>query len=149
MVSAQEWPLAPVAPSLTRVGPRDASAWQPRTAADTAFVLDLPRSVRLLSGADFKRVFDGRRQHGTEVFRIHFANSAQARLGMAVSRRVSAKAVVRNRIRRQIRESFRLNRPHLAPMDYVVLARAPAAGMDRSQLRAALETLWQRFNQTA
>ncbi len=64
---------------------------------------------------------------------------------MAVSRKVSTRAVVRNRIRRQIRESFRLTRSRLAAMDYVVLARPSAAELDRTQLRGALEQLWQRF----
>jgi len=53
--------------------------------------------------------------------------------------------VVRNRIRRQIRERFRLLRPDLAPMDYVVLARPAAAGLDAEQLRHSLDRLWQRF----
>jgi len=64
---------------------------------------------------------------------------------MAVSRKVSTRAVVRNRIRRQIRESFRLTRLSLVAMDYVVLARPSAAELDRTQLRGALEQLWQRF----
>nr|WP_239056640.1 ribonuclease P protein component [Wenzhouxiangella limi] len=105
----------------------------------------MPRSARLLSGPEFQRVFESRRRHGNAVFRIHFAESTQARLGMAVSRRVSGRAVVRNRIRRQIRETFRLNRPRLARMDYVVLAQPSAAELDRAALRTALEQLWQRF----
>lgn len=125
--------------------PRAASGWRPATAADSLAVHDLPRSARLLSGPDFRRVFEARRTHGNDCFRIHFAPASHARLGMAVSRRVSGKAVVRNRIRRQIRESFRLSRPALAPMDYVVLARPAAAEMDRAGLRKALEQLWQRF----
>lgn len=82
------------------------------------------------------------------AFRIHFADSEMPRLGIAVSRRVSSKAAVRNRIKRQIRESFRLNRAQLAAMDYVVLAKPSAATMDRAQLRSALENLWQRFSVT-
>ncbi len=105
----------------------------------------LPRDARLLSGAAFQRVFATRRVHGNAWFRMHYAPAEQARLGMAVARKVSGKAVVRNRIRRQIRESFRLNRLALAPMDYVILARPAAAALDRAQLRHALEQLWQRF----
>jgi ribonuclease P protein component len=112
-------------------------------------VPDLPRSARLLTGAEFKRVFEARRRHANTAFRIHFAESETPRLGIAVSRRVSSKAVVRNRIRRQIRESFRLNRPSLATMDYVVLAQPYAATLDRAQMRTALENLWQRFSVTA
>lgn len=105
----------------------------------------LPRAARLLSGAQFRQVFDHRRVCGNALFRLHYAPSGSARLGLAISRRVSRLAVVRNRIRRQVRESFRLNRPRLAPMDYVVLARPDAALASRVELRAAIDQLWQRF----
>ncbi|MFP4335513.1 MAG: ribonuclease P protein component [Wenzhouxiangella sp.] len=108
-------------------------------------MLDLPRSARLLVGPEFKRVFESRQRYGNALFRIHFVEAKQARLGIAVSRRVSGSAVVRNRIRRQIRESFRLRRPQLAAMDFVVLAQPAAARQTRPQLRAALDQLWQRF----
>lgn len=109
----------------------------------------LPRSARLLDGQAFRRVFDARQAHGNQHFRIHFAPSDQPRLGMAVSRRVSTRAVVRNRIRRQIRESFRLRRPQLPARDFIVLARPEAAGLDRQALRLSLEQLWQRFDLNA
>lgn len=101
--------------------------------------------MRLVKGAEFKRVFDQRRVHGNQLFRVHFAPAESARLGIAVSRRVSARAVDRNRIRRQIRESFRLQRPALEAMDYVVLARPAAATASNAELREALNQLWQRL----
>lgn len=106
----------------------------------------LPRTARLLSGAQFKAVFAARRSCGNEFFRVHHAPSDQARLGMAVSRRVSKRAVDRNRIRRQIRESFRLRRESLEARDYVVVARSAARQADRRVLRDKLEQLWQRFS---
>lgn len=112
-------------------------------------MLGLPRAARLLDGVSFKRVFDSRQTTGNAYFRIHFAPSDQPRLGMAVSRRVHRRAVVRNRIRRQIRESFRLRRPNLPALDFVVLARPAAAELDRTDLRAALDQLWQRFKATS
>ena len=107
----------------------------------------LPRSSRLLDGAHFKAVFANRRSRGNAFFRVHYLPSDQARLGMAVSRRVSKRAVDRNRIRRQIRESFRLWRSRLLPMDYVVVARSAARDADRRVLREQLEQLWQRFSE--
>jgi ribonuclease P protein component len=104
-----------------------------------------PRCARLLGGAQFKRVFDQRKAHANALFRIHYAPADTARLGIAVSRRVSLRAVVRNRIRRQIRESFRLHRAELAALDYVVVAKPDAADATRPELRAALDQLWQRF----
>lgn len=106
----------------------------------------LPRTARLLDRAQFKAVFDARRSRGTPCFRVHYAPSEGARLGIAVSRRVSKRAVDRNRIKRQVRESFRLWRDKLEPMDYVVVARSAARVADRRVLREQLEQLWQRFS---
>ncbi len=108
-------------------------------------VRDFPRSARLLTGREFRRVFDQRKASGNALFRIHYAPAASARLGVAVSKRVSPKAVIRNRIRRQVRESFRLIRTELAPCDYIVLARPAAARATPDELRKALDQLWQRF----
>ncbi len=127
-------------------GPKAASVWRRRTAVEVlGSQQGLPREARLLTGAEFRRVFEARRVHANAWFRVHYAPSEQARLGMAVSRKVSSRAVVRNRIRRQIRESFRLTRLSLVAMDYVVVARPSAAELDRTRLRGALEQLWQRF----
>ena len=67
----------------------------------------------------------------------------QARLGLAISARSVPRAVDRNRIKRQARESFRMNRSSLPARDVVVLARAGAAKAGARELRATLERLWQ------
>ncbi|HLR86738.1 MAG TPA: ribonuclease P protein component [Wenzhouxiangella sp.] len=105
----------------------------------------LPRTARLLSGRQFKAVFAGRLSCGNRFFRIFHQPSDQPRIGLAVSRRVAPRAVDRNRIRRCIRETFRLRRARLEPRDYVVTARPAAAGESRSTLARALDELWQRF----
>jgi len=68
-----------------------------------------------------------------------------ARLGMAVSRRVSLRAVERNRIKRQIRESFRRRRAQLPPVDILVIAHRDAAGKSADVLRDELDALWSRI----
>ena len=69
----------------------------------------------------------------------------QPRLGLAVSRKVSPRAVCRNRIKRQVRESFRHHMHKFASLDLVVIAKPPAARAESSQLRAELTQLWQRI----
>ncbi|MCA1779141.1 MAG: ribonuclease P protein component [Xanthomonadaceae bacterium] len=109
-----------------------------------------PRLARLLSGAEFKRVFGHRKVNGNRLFRVHSAPLAEvdghgARLGLAISKRNARRAVDRNRIRRQVRESFRLRRPKLNARDYVVTANSEAASASDKELRQALNQLWLRF----
>lgn len=68
-----------------------------------------------------------------------------ARLGLAVSRRVSKLAVERNRIKRVARDSFRRHRAALGAFDILLIANPPAALADNACLRADLEQLWQRI----
>ena len=69
-----------------------------------------------------------------------------ARLGFAVSRRVSKKAVIRNRIKRQIRESFRdqCKNAELSMFDYVVIAKLGTAERTKKALRIELDKIWQK-----
>ncbi|NKI35709.1 ribonuclease P protein component [Wenzhouxiangella sp. XN79A] len=111
--------------------------------------LRLPRAARLTGLRAFDRVFASRSARSGRHFRIHYtvteAGVATPRLGMTVSKRVARRAVERNRVRRQIRESFRLHRPELARLDFVVRALPSAAGADNPELRRSLNELWSHF----
>jgi len=66
------------------------------------------------------------------------------RCGFAVSRRVG-KAVVRNRVRRRLREMMRGQLPHLARgWDLVFSARPPAASATSAELSGAVSDLLHR-----
>jgi ribonuclease P protein component len=93
--------------------------------------LSLPRSSRILRSADFRLIYD----HGFRVSGPLFAAFCRARessstdanaidlgprLGLTVPRAVG-KAVVRNRIKRRLREVFRLHRAKIAPKWDIVL----------------------------
>lgn len=66
-------------------------------------------------------------------------------MGLAISKRVSKRAVERNRIKRLVRESFRRIRTQLPAIDVMVMAREQAAGVTGSELLAELDGLWQRL----
>ena len=66
------------------------------------------------------------------------------RVGISTSKRVG-KAVVRNRVKRLIREAVRGLLPRVAPgRDLVFVARPAAAGADFEQVSGAVESLLRR-----
>ena len=64
------------------------------------------------------------------------------RLGMAISKRKCSKANGRNRLKRVIRESFRLNRDQIGGLDIVVLNRSAAATANNKALFESLGRHW-------
>jgi ribonuclease P protein component len=100
-----------------------------------------PKSVRLRRRREFLTLQRlGRRRH-TPSFVILQAPSATpvSRLGVTVSARVG-NAVVRNRVKRLVREIFRERRPDLpAPLDIVVIAKPDAAQITHAQAATELE----------
>lgn len=106
-----------------------------------------PRTVRLLRPADFAALRERSQRISTPQFTAQYrlTSVGGARLGMAVSRKVSKNAVERNRIRRQIRESFRLQRAQLPNLDVLVIARVSAAQQPNPVLRRELDSLWPRL----
>jgi len=92
------------------------------------------------AGAAFAAVFKHGRRSKDALFLVCAAPNAQAhaRLGVNVARKVASKAVARNRIKRQVRETFRHHQADSAPLDVVVIAQTAAATADNATLRNAL-----------
>ena len=106
-----------------------------------------PRAARVLKPAEFLALRSNSRRISVGHFHVEAASTERdcARVGLAVSRRVSKRAVERNRIKRQVRESFRRCRVELPALDVMVVARGSAASQDNATLRADLDRLWQRL----
>ena len=104
----------------------------------------LPRKVRVRRRADFVALKNSSGRVGGRCFQLRYAPNAlgYARLGLAISKQVSKRAVERNRLKRLLRESFRRVRHQLPAFDLVVMAREQAAGMDGSLLLPQIDELW-------
>jgi ribonuclease P protein component len=100
-------------------------------------VLSFPKSARILRSVDFRKVYD----NGFRVSTPHFAafclcrpEAGGPRIGFTVPRAIG-KAVVRNRLKRRLREAVRLELHLLEPSWNIVI------NPRRSGLEAPFETL--------
>jgi ribonuclease P protein component len=108
----------------------------------------LPAGARLRSAREFRRVYQrGRRQHGRLVTLVgFFARTGKgARLGVSVSKDHGG-AVRRNKLKRILREAFRLERHGLPPqLDLVVIPRQQDGRLELAAVRQELVRLVQRL----
>ena len=104
-----------------------------------------PRSARVRTRAEYSSVFDGARRVSDPLMTLHWLKAdTPARLCLAVSRKVDARAVGRNRIKRVLRDAMRHLRPEMAGGDFVVVARSAAKVAENPQIREAFERLLRR-----
>ncbi len=103
----------------------------------------LKKQDKLLNAADFDRVFDQSVRSSDQYFTVlvRLNDLERPRLCMAISKRRVKLAVARNRLKRLVRENFRLSTQNCSA-DYVVMAgRQGAMGTNR-ELKQSLEKHW-------
>ncbi len=101
-----------------------------------------PKTYRLLRRSEFRRVYDQGQRHRAPLGTVFFLPNGlpHSRLGVTVPVRIG-RAVVRNRLKRRVREVFRLHRSQLpAGWDILVnpreaVARVPFQTLQRELLR--------------
>ena len=105
-----------------------------------------PRSRRLLKKADYNDVFrDAKKIVNPHFIFLYRDNElGHARLGLALSKKHIAKAHDRSRLKRLLRETFRVAH-HLTAIDIVVLARPGVAKVQNANLINGLQQTWSKL----
>lgn len=114
----------------------------------------LAKPNRLCKRRDFSAVYQQGTRHNTahltlrarrrarDLSKSALAVNLPTRIGLSVSQKVSKQAVVRNRLKRQLRAGCRQLLPHLSPgWDLVITVRAGSLPCDYHQFLQELKQL--------
>jgi ribonuclease P protein component len=105
------------------------------------------RNLRLISTVQFKQVFSKAKRVTTQFGTIFYCynNLNHPRLGVIVPKRNVKLANKRNRLKRIIRECFRLRQQQLATIDIIFLMNKEATNIVDQDLWNYLEKSWDRL----
>jgi len=110
----------------------------------------LPASQRLKKPAQFQSVYKSKQWGGSKHFTFNVLGEPSTDqltqkpsvLGVTVSKKVSKRAVDRNRIKRQIREFYRHNQAELNDADIVITAKPSCMRAADDEREQSLQELW-------
>jgi ribonuclease P protein component len=110
-----------------------------------------PKSLRLTEASDYRKVFDSAHRSADKEFLVLATENSleKPRLGLAISKKHLRLAVQRNRVKRLVRESFRLHQSELAGFDFVVLAQRKIKKKNNIELRSSIEKHWKKILECA
>lgn len=106
-----------------------------------------PKTARILKRYEFVEFYStGKAVHSAGFVLVYKNNrSGRPRIGITVSRKVG-NAVVRNKIKRRVREYYRLHSIGVPNgWDFHVIAKKPAAALSFQQTTAMLDGLFDKF----
>ena len=111
----------------------------------------LSASQRLKKPSQFQNVYQSKQWGGSKYFTFNVLaddqaildnSQKQAVLGVTVSKKVSKRAVDRNRIKRQIREFFRHQQSELHNANIIITAKPHCIKADDKARQESLAELW-------
>lgn len=104
---------------------------------------------RIRNSAGFQAVFDSSQCKVAQpqyLVLVRGNTETKARIGFVIARKKVRFAVQRNRIKRLVRNSFRLHQYDLPAVDVVFIARQGLDGLTNVDLDNALKKTWQQLN---
>ena len=104
------------------------------------------RESRLLTPGQFQSVFAKPLRFGSNHITVLVTPNTDKnnRLGLAIAKKRVKLAVQRNRIKRLIRESFRLNQHNLPHIDIVVMVKSGTDSLNNKEINSQLEKIWRK-----
>lgn len=99
------------------------------------------KKQRIKKNAEFQTIFKKGKSFANRQFVVYclYKEEDYYRVGLSVSKKVG-NAVVRNRIKRYIRQTFLEIHDQVSPsMDYIIIARNPAAKLDFHETKKSIE----------
>ncbi len=125
---------------MSEGNPSDPNAAVPR--------LRFPRRARVRLQREYAHVYRaGGRARGRFILVVAAASlnpppkGPEPRLGLSVGRKYHRHAVKRNRARRVLREAFRLARPHLPALDYILIPQMGQMDWNAQEVARELQKL--------
>ncbi|MBG9454338.1 ribonuclease P [Lysinibacillus sphaericus] len=102
----------------------------------------MKKRQRVKKNDDFQKVFKKGKSFANRQFVVYFLEKegqTEFRVGLSVSKKLG-NAVTRNQIKRYIRQSIHELKDEVKQnMDYVIIARQPAATMDFHEVKQSLQ----------
>ncbi|WMY95828.1 MAG: ribonuclease P protein component [Arsenophonus sp.] len=108
--------------------------------------LVFPRKLRLLNPKDFDYVFQcPKKVYSPEIIILGRLNTLKyPRIGFTIAKKNIKLSHDRNRIKRLVREYFRLHRDKLPSMDFVILVKKNVVNLNNQEITKKLGYLWFR-----
>ena len=129
------------------VAPKAVSVWQFDKSAQEVSQ-DFSREKRLLTPRHFKAVFDSPtgKVPGKNLLLLARNNDLDhPRLGLVIGKKSVKLSVQRNRLKRLMRDSFRLHQDMLVGWDIVIVARKGLGDIENPELIQHFGKLWKRL----
>lgn len=100
----------------------------------------MEKKLRLKSNRDFRNTYDKGKSFANKYLVIFFRKNGldNSRLGVAVTKKLG-NSVIRNKVKRRIREAYRLNNHRIKEgFDIVILSRVGAKDVGYKEIESAL-----------